>query len=308
MEYHYRGDISMSYRALFARNLIDYKNKFYGPDGALNPSDPALKADWHVLAEGDSWFHFNKLRPQENLLMQLEFARSTVVCNLALSGDNVAQMINPKIPGLFNKSRAKTYKSALELRRWDMILLSACGNDLIDAFVGGYDVGKDKKVKLIKSCENPKDFKDFLNMEDLEVAIKSISQSFAHMIKLIRESGKGKNEKTKIIVHTYDYFTLRDAPKGDKTRRQKALEKHGVPKTYWKQISGLMNDRLAALLLSFNNPSKYPNLHVINTMDTLTPADQDEPGNTRHWRNEIHPNADGYRMIAKERVNQHLFL
>lgn len=297
----------MSYKAHFARNLDDYKNKFYGPGGVLNPSDPALKADWHVLAEGDSWFNFNEIRLQENLLMELEFEKSTVICNLALSGDNVAQMINPKIPGAFNKSRAKSYKSALEFKQWDMILLSACGNDLIDSFVGGYDVGKDRKVKLIKACENPRDFKDFLNMDDLEIAIKSITESFAYMIKLIRETGKGKNKKTKIIAHTYDYFTLRDAPKGDKSRRQKALEKHKAPKTYWKQISGLINDRMAGFLLSFNDPLNYPNVFVINTMDTLTPADQDEPGNTRHWRNEIHPNAEGYRLLAKQRINQYLY-
>ena len=296
----------MSYKALFVRGFDDYKSRFYGPGRSMNSSDPVFSADWHVLAEGDSWFNFNELRLQENLLQQLEFKKSTVICNLALSGDNVAQMINPKILGIFNKSRAKTYKLALELKQWDMILLSACGNDLIDSFVGGYDVGKDKKVKLIKSCENPKDFKDFLNMDDLEVAVNSITDSFANMIKLIRETGKGNNINTKIIAHTYDYFTLRDAPKGDKSRRQKALEKHNVPKTYWKQISGLINDRMAGFLLSFNDQKKYPNVFIINTMDTLTPADQDEPGNTRHWRNEVHPNAEGFRTLAKNRINQYL--
>lgn len=297
----------MAYKALFARDFSDYKSRVNGSTGGLDQDDPIIGADWHVLAEGDSWFHVNKLRLQENLLQQLEFKKPTVIVNLAMGGDNVAQMINPAISGLFNKSRAKAYKSALEFRKWDQILLSACGNDLIDSFVGGYDVGENRKVKLIKTCENPKDFKDFLNMEDLEVAIKSIAESFANMIELIRNTGKGRNKKTKIIAHTYDYFTLRDAPKGDKSRRQKALEKHNVPKTYWKQISGLINDRLAGLLLSFNDSSKYPNLFVVNTMDTLTPADQDEPGNTRHWRNEIHPNAEGYRKLAKERINMHLY-
>lgn len=265
----------MAYAAIFPQNFDHYKNIINGAGGTMNPDNPIKSAKWHVLAEGDSWFHFNALRIQENLLHALMFEKSTVIVNMALSGDNIIQMINPNIPGLFNKIRAKAFKAALKYREWDFILLSACGNDLIDAFDGGYDVGDSKKVKLIKACKKPNDYSDFLNLDELDTAINSIKESFDYMVQLIKETGGSKNHKTKIIAHTYDYFTLRDVQNGHKSIRQKALEKHNVPKTYWKQITGLLNDRLRDLLLSFNDSTKYPNVLVINTMDTLTPADQD---------------------------------
>lgn len=278
-----------------------YKKALSGLD---SKREQVIYAKWHVLAEGDSWFHFNRSPfkgPQENLLKTLEFKKSAVIVNMAMSGDNVAQMMNPNIPGFFNASRVATFKSALEYRKWDMILLSACGNDLIDAFDGGYDIGT-RKVKIIQACDNPTSFTDYLNLADLDDALESIKDSYSNLISIIRNAGGKKNDTTKIIGHTYDYFTLRNIKSKGKSKRQIALEKHGVPPTYWKQITGYLNDRLRGLLLSFNGA----NVVIVDTMDTLNPADQDEPENTRHWRNEIHPNFDGYSKIARERVNKYL--
>ena len=281
-----------------------YKDRVNGPRIIMNPSDPIKFAEWHVLAEGDSWFHFNRIGFQENLLQELEFSKTTVIVNMAMSGDNIAQMINHHTPGLFNSARVKAFKDAVAYVKWDFILISACGNDVIDAFDGGYDVG-DKKVQIIKSCSNPTSFLDFIDNDSLDATIISIKQSFDILISLVRGIDNRLNLETKIIAHTYDYFTLRNIS-GSKSTRYKALKRNKVPATYWKQITGLMNDRICVALLSFNNSIKYPNVVVVDTLGTLDQADQDEPGNTRHWRNEIHPNRDGYNLIARKRVNKHL--
>lgn len=52
--------------------------------------------------------------------------------------------------------------------------------------------------------------------------------------------------------------------------------------------------RLRTLLLSLG----LRNVHVIDTLGTLQRADVTDTGETLHWVNEIHPGAEGYRVLA----------
>ncbi len=286
-------------------NYIKAKN---GSGGVLD-TDPTVRAiqfaEWHILAEGDSWNNFNEARLEENLLQELLFDKPTAIANISLSGDNIAQIINPKVKGLFNGQRVAILNTALEYQKWDMILISAGGNDLIDSFSlkKGYEIFEGKSVRILKKPKNiPTKFEDFIDEENLKAVLEVIKSSYKIFIDKVRATKH--NKKTKIIGHTYDYFTLRIGTGRNKSIRQKAMEEFGVPVIYWKQITGYLNLKLAEALLDINKYDK--NVFIANTLDTLVPADPDEPGNTRHWRNEIHPNNEGYRKIARDRINEHL--
>jgi lysophospholipase L1-like esterase len=62
-------------------------------------------------------------------------------------------------------------------------------------------------------------------------------------------------------------------------------------------------DRLADALLALDSTQgradkRLDNFHVIDTRNTLIPANPADIGNSNDWLNEIHPNFDGYRKIA----------
>ena len=239
--------------------------------------------DWHILAEGDSWFHLNrKFGIAENLILSLEFTKPTAIANLAMAGDNESQMIDGSMKGLLNKSRVAAFTGAVNYQHWDMYLISAGGNDLIDAFDGGYIISDTETVKIIKENSSATKYEDYINHEALTKAIKHIKDCFIELIYILRLNPK--NTDTKIITHTYDYFTLRNC-KTKKSKRQIALEKHNIPIKYWKQIAKHMNEALRNALLSFNNNTTFKNVVVIDTLGTLAPASENVPGNTGYWRN-----------------------
>lgn len=284
---------------------VEYENLTTGPVSSISPDKSLNWCDWHVLAEGDSWFSFNKITDLNgNLLSVLEFEKPTAICNLSFPGDNVAQMMDGTEKGILNKKRVAVFKKAVASRKWHMFLLSAGGNDLIDAFDGGYSISDNKKVQIIKKDTQGNDYLDYIDTVALKLALDHIKECYQIMIDIFRSDDQ--NKRTKIISHTYDYFTIRDCKnKKDKSIRQAALEKNGVPRIYWKQIVTHMNLALSEVLLSFNDHSN--NIYIVRTLDTLTPADEQETGYTRHWRNEIHPNREGYTKLAQDRINQYLF-
>jgi hypothetical protein len=301
--------IDMSYKAII-NGFEEYKSLRNGPGSLTEAGRNMNFCKSHILAEGDSWFHFNRLSMsvQENLLQSLSFSKTTAIANMALSGDDVSQMMDGSIKGFFNESRVKVFEAAIAYQQWSMFLLSAGGNDLINAFDGGYKVSDTETVQIIKKKDEGSSglsHLDYVDEKALTQALEHIKECFAQLIVKLRHDEK--HSQTPIIAHTYDYFTLRHCKnKKDKSIRQNALESCNVPKTYWKLITELMNDQLAQTLLTFNNNITYPNVRVINTLSTLTQADQNIEGNTKHWRNEIHPNRTGYNKLATDRINKNI--
>lgn len=93
--------------------------------------DPAPESyGKRFLAERDSWFTFSTLwlPRNSNLLFGLDVPQSTFIINCAAPGDTLRHMVRfPKNRGFANLLRGR------EARIWDAILISAGGNDLIDA-------------------------------------------------------------------------------------------------------------------------------------------------------------------------------
>jgi lysophospholipase L1-like esterase len=61
-----------------------------------------------------------------------------------------------------------------------------------------------------------------------------------------------------------------------------------------ERVARLLVDALADTLLSLALPA----VHVVDTRNTLAPADPASTGSSGDWLNEIHPTPAGYRKIA----------
>lgn len=267
-------------------------------DLAIIISQMSFRPTYRVLAEGDSWFHITgaKLGQPRNLLDVVGFNKEfTVLASMAMAGDIVF-----RIAQRFNNQK---FYDALK-QPWNMILLSAGGNDLIDALseLGQYTIA-DKTLSIIKSNPEGTQYKDFINEEDLTLLLETIFSSYSVIAEYVKTTA---NINTPIVLHTYDYPTPNNAPAITKFLGTKGpwlyralCKKTGknVPEKYWKDISDYCFDRLADTLLALN---KLPNFNVINTKGLLKRAEPNQKGESNDWRNEIHPNGDGFKKISKK--------
>ena len=69
-----------------------------------------------------------------------------------------------------------------------------------------------------------------------------------------------------------------------------------TPRQAWVPLTDYLLDRVAQTLLAL--PAQLPNLHVVDTRNTLDRAELGAAGGSNDWDNEIHPNARGYRKLA----------
>lgn len=259
--------------------------------------------DWHVLAEGDSWFNlgFNPLSPEffggaKNLLEALDFKKSTVIANLALSGDTIKHIADLKAN--------QNLLDALDYRKWHLILISAGGNDLIDALIGDYKI-EGAAIEILKKSVPSSHFMEYINTIALESLLNYIETYYFKISELRNTIGSGKNKDAIIIVHCYDYIVARNAPArflGFKLGpwAHKAFKAYQIPQNNWKLITDYLFNRLAERLSRL--PNKIPNFAVVNTLGTLHLADPNEKGNSNDWANEIHPNPDGYSKLAEKKM------
>lgn len=259
------------------------------------------KPTYTVLAEGDSWFHITgaKLLKPRNLLDGVSFNdQYTLLASMAMSGDVIFRIAQ--------RFKNQLFYDALQ-QPWNMILLSAGGNDLIDALseLGHYKIA-DRTLSIIQRNPNGTNYKDFINEEDLTLLLETVFSSYYHISEYVKTTA---NRNTPIVLHTYDYPTPNDAPakflgtKGPWLYRA-LCEKTGknVPEKYWNDISNYCFDRLADTLLALN---KLPNFTVVKTKGTLKRAEPDQKGESNDWRNEIHPNGDGFEKLSKK-INEEI--
>jgi lysophospholipase L1-like esterase len=265
-------------------------------EGPFVYEDPVFK-DYKILAEGDSWFSLNDLLPRgqfpTNILYNLRFRKSTLIVSCASPGDTTKNMA--KISG--NRDLREALSKDGE--KWDVILLSGGGNDLLD---------KAQYILLDKSERKASSKKpeDFCSEEELVRLIDSVQQNYRRIAKR-RDAENGSAVSQPMVTHTYDYVTPRNSPARfvnipvSGPWVYKEFEAAKIPKKHWIELSGYLLERLAEGLLALEDPETgIQNFHVVNTLGTLVPADIDETGESNDWINEFHPSGDGYRKIVKK--------
>lgn len=252
----------------------------------------------HVLAEGDSWFHFGytpAIGQVRNLLDALVFEQPTVIANIACSGDTIKQIAelaaNPDLD------------HALAYRKWDLILLSAGGNDLIDALTGNYRIDG-RRIEILNRAVVSADFMDYINQANLAALLDHIEAYYRHVAQLRDTAANGLNRDTVIVAHCYDYITARKAPArflghtlGPWAWKAFRHQRYRIDAKLWRDITDTLFGALAERLGMLGQ--SIPGLIVVDTLDTLTRALPDSDGDSMDWANEIHPNAEGYKKLAR---------
>jgi hypothetical protein len=258
----------------------------FGED-SVSPSD----FGWHMLAEGDSWFSFGSLFGN-NLLNRLAFARSTLVPNLARPSDTLDRMADwwrdPALSTLIDGG-----PHGLRAWKFDAILLSGGGNDLIDAVSAKFV--DQQLLRKLPPGSDPASPEDCIHPEAWLLFERYLRENFRLVSHLAANSAL--NSATPIFVHTYEYPTPRNAgaAPGRGPWLLPALLAHGIPKSMHQELSDHLIDRLAGVLRTLG----LANVHVIDTLGTtLTRADPDSEGDSNDWLNEIHPDSKGYGKLA----------
>ncbi len=258
------------------------------------------------LAEGDSWFTIGALNlPQvSNLLYQQQFGPSTVIISCAYPGDTLQQMghnINdPYFDKLLRKKNFASY--------WEAIILSAGGNDLIDAAqhravnADGSPAPLDARVLLTPEeaatvhpgVTGPERYLSDAGWDLLASYLR------INLEDLVTRRDQGPSAGRPLFLHTYSPPVVR--PSGTvgaaKGWLYPAMVDYGIPEADWQGVADLLFDRLRRLWLKAGQ--ELPHVHVFDSA-TLVPVAPAKPGTTGvsgDWVNEIHLTPGGYRKVG----------
>ncbi len=254
-----------------------------------------------LLAQGDSWFSIGSIPPglTSNLLAQMELARSAAVVNCARPGIQLAHMTDTSTQQTFRKLLAGRFAV-----KWNAILFSGGGNDLIDAASVGPD--EQPQLRLLATAAergpNPASGDDYISKPGWKTFETHMKVVFDDLV-AFRDSGI--NRQVPMVFHTYAHIMPRPAPVGlgHGPWLQPAMRAFAVPPHDWLAVSSALMDRLADLLarLMAAHLATDPGceLHLVDSrLVPLVLGDQSATGPSGDFFNEIHPTRSGYTQLA----------
>jgi GDSL-like Lipase/Acylhydrolase len=247
--------------------------------------------DRHYLAEGDSWFSLSDLLSPSFLYRfgnHVPLRHSTLIVNCSYPGDTLANMVewskNPDFPRLLAKQNFGW--------EWDGVLLSAGGNDLINAALS--------PAGILRERANPASFQDFIVDDAITMLENHLREYFRYFAGLRDTSAITANRTIPIFYHTYGYPTARNAPASvaGPWLYRAYMQKH-IPGQYWDALTHTLMNRLAKILRGFSELGS--NLQLVDTLENveLKPAIENSTGSSGDWLNEIHLNNAGKDKVAR---------
>lgn len=254
------------------------------------------------LVQGDSWFAFGAFPPTltTNVLAEMELSRSTVAVNCATPGKVLHHMTDTTKERWFR--RLLSGKLAL---RWDAILVSGGGNDLIDA-AGVGPQAKPHERLLATAAERPAVITspdDYLSETGWTTFATHLGAVFKALVD--RRDSDDNNRHVPLVMHTYAHVMPRPAAVGVGFGPwlAPALSLFAVPLADWLAVSNALQDRLAQLLNDLMAARRVAdsgaNLHLVDTRQAnLVLADADDTDESGDFINEIHPTRSGYDKAA----------
>jgi len=266
----------------------------YGRDFALH-SDKILDMgpfDLRFLVEGDSWMDRSSI-PQLSLPYYLAMeltarGRSALIINVAKSGDELSDITDVMQGELMYWLEQDTY---------DGILLSAGGNDFIDA---ARDPGPGQGLlRNMAGQPLPADGYDCVDQAALKTLVENfLDPNFDKLIGAIRANPASAN--TPIYLNCYDTPTARNAPAapGIGPWLYTAYRKNSIDPSLWPALTAGIFGDVKDAITGWAAPHNA-GVVTVKTTGTLTPAAAGATGSSGDWANEIHPNASGWRKLAK---------
>jgi hypothetical protein len=277
-----------------------------------DPGVPLSDFGRRLLAEGDSWFTIGSLNLPDasNMLFPLRFAKSTVIVNCAYPGDTLDHIAdNLRDPYFDALLRQPNFASF-----WEAVLLSAGGNDLIDAAQSppfgpdGLPTPLAERLLLTpgEAAQQPDDLtgpERFIS----EPGWKSMEYYLRiNLAELVRRRDEGPSAGRPLFLHTYSTPTVwRHGSLGaSRGWLFEAFTTYGIAPIEQQPIAALLFERLRRLLLSVDQGSAsghaLPHVHVFDSAGevALDPPDPQARSTSGDWVNEIHPSPTGYKKLA----------
>jgi hypothetical protein len=254
------------------------------------------------LAQGDSWFSIGHMPPWSttNVLQQMVLSRSAVAVNCAHPGMELSHMADtstePAFLNLLNGSGNPNLAW-----KWDAILMSGGGNDLIDAAQANPQ-GELGARLLLREDEWPANggVEGYLSQPGWQTFSDHLDLV---LFNLLEERDRNVNQSVPLLLHTYDYVTVRNAPAGPGLGPWLYKAMNGIyriPATDWDTLSDVLIRMLQTLMRSLGQKYAARNVIVVDTVGTLTRADPGTSGVSGDWENEIHPTPHGYSLLAQQ--------
>jgi len=291
--------------------MPDYALRLFSPHDVYDAPDGAGPR-WddfgtRLLAQGDSWFSIGAMPPwaTSNILQQLEFGAEACAVNCAYPGRELAHMVEWKRDTGFSRLLAGNLAY-----KWNAILLSGGGNDLIAAAgVLPRDANRKPVPQKSRLFLKPDEWGPpgqgagrYLSKAGWNTFASHLAPQFDDVFAL-RDSGV--NRGVPLFCHTYAYPMPRKAPASELFHMgpwlYPAIVAYGIPTRDWLAVATELINRLAALLRDIvgglNSP-KDRQIQLIETQQALIPAQPGTSGPSKDWENEIHPTPGGYRKLA----------
>jgi hypothetical protein len=277
----------------------------YQPWQLASEDPPDLNAAAaRFIAEGDSWFSIGTLNPAKNsnLLHEMAFSQRCMAVNCAMPGDTLRRMSRMNTDPRFVQLLAG--RAAWE---WDAIVLSAGGNDLIEAVQSparlpdGTPVPREQRLLLTDTEWGPDSDGPgrYVSTEGWDTFANYLRANFDALVAL-RERGPSAGRP--IFCHGYAVPTPRPAGAGFGIGPwlYPALVDYQIPMAQMVPLARELTQRLALLLAAIAADSvRYPQVYFFDTgAILLEPAQEAAEGESGDWINEIHLTWRGYEKLA----------
>jgi GDSL-like Lipase/Acylhydrolase family len=281
-------------------SVVVYGNEFPGQSQA---GAWPVAFDKTILVEGDSWMDRSNLF-EGSLLDQLarladRNGANWLFINLSTFGHTMRRMGEQADGDFAAWAGAQTY---------DAVLLSAGGNDLIDAVADSppgqgllRDVHGQPGIASVAQCWLPD---RFTILRDAYM-----TPNFRRIYQILRA---GPNAHTPVLLNRYDTPTARPATVWPRRTAwlSHGCAQNGIPPALWQAVTQHGFAQLAQTIDSWAamTHSAAAPVKVVPTVGTLTPAAPGSTGSDQDWLNEIHPNRRGWKKLARVWMNALLAL
>ncbi|MEZ5472416.1 MAG: hypothetical protein R3E90_11580 [Marinicella sp.] len=270
-----------------SRKIINYKTEF----GRFKQMHRYYREIMPIISEGDSWYSYPLAGANLMDQLLLKFEGAINYLRLESSGHEALDIFESTRSGQLKKliKHVKTFQVPI-------VLMSAGGNDV---------VGRSKK-ELYDVASHSSDVDTLINSSGLNQVLQQILDRYSVAINAL----VNVNPAVKIITHTYDYpaiigkaapITIRSlgiaAPIVNVLKEigpwikpilvSKNLTDFHAQYEFAKQLIDKFHDNVLVVLKN-NHPIHFDYIDLRGTLQM----------NKNYWNDEIHPNAEGFRLLA----------